>query len=127
MGNGESPERPVRAVLRVPWREMYACRHTHRRENAMSDDVGRELVRNCLTDHCVDFTSRYPIFIDAVIQSRGKGFVGTMSSTMSLLAMRRVQDWNDGVGKMIPRSASFSRARRFTKANTMSFFDRESQ
>jgi hypothetical protein len=29
--------------------------------------------------------------------------VGTESSTMSLLAMRRVQDWNGGIGRMITR------------------------
>ena len=32
------------------------------------------------------------VFIDAWIQSSGVGFLGTAQSTMSLLAMRRVQD-----------------------------------
>ncbi|TFK99714.1 hypothetical protein BDV98DRAFT_623553 [Pterulicium gracile] len=35
----------------------------------------------------------YPVFIDAVIQSGGAGFVGTDRSTMSILARRRVQSW----------------------------------
>lgn len=43
----------------------------------------------------------YPVFIDAVIQSAGTGFVGTQGSTMSLLALRRVMDWNNGLGKMV--------------------------
>ncbi|PPR02698.1 hypothetical protein CVT26_009801 [Gymnopilus dilepis] len=38
----------------------------------------------------------YPIFIDAVVQSTGLGFVGTDRSTMSMLARRRVQAWNEG-------------------------------
>ncbi|KAF7303293.1 hypothetical protein MKEN_01293400 [Mycena kentingensis (nom. inval.)] len=38
----------------------------------------------------------YPVLIDAVIQSRGAGFVGTDRSTMSIIAARRVQDWHDG-------------------------------
>ena len=45
--------------------------------------------------------SRYPVFIDVVIQSASKGFLGTETSTLSLLSMRRTQDWNDGIGKMI--------------------------
>lgn len=40
--------------------------------------------------------SRYPVLIDAVIQSSGVGFVGTDRSTMSILARRRVQSWQDG-------------------------------
>jgi len=39
----------------------------------------------------------YPVLIDAVIQSSGVGFVGTDRSTMSILARRRVQSWQDGV------------------------------
>lgn len=38
----------------------------------------------------------YPVFIDAAIQSLGMGFVGTDGSTMSVLARRRVESWNDG-------------------------------
>lgn len=37
------------------------------------------------------------MIIDAVIQSSGIGFVGTDRSTFSLLARRRVLDWNGGV------------------------------
>ncbi|KAF7302972.1 hypothetical protein MKEN_01259900 [Mycena kentingensis (nom. inval.)] len=43
----------------------------------------------------------YPVLFDAVVQSRGIGFVGTDSSTMSVLAARRVQDWNGGVTKLV--------------------------
>jgi len=39
---------------------------------------------------------RYPLLLDAIIQSRGAGFVGTEFSTMTTVAFRRVQDWNDG-------------------------------
>jgi len=39
----------------------------------------------------------YPVLIDAAIQSGGVGFVGTDRSTMSILARRRVQSWQDGV------------------------------
>ncbi|KAG2022927.1 hypothetical protein CC2G_000641 [Coprinopsis cinerea AmutBmut pab1-1] len=38
----------------------------------------------------------YPVLIDAGIQSSGMGFVGTDRSTMSILARRRVQSWQDG-------------------------------
>jgi len=37
-----------------------------------------------------------PTVLDAVFQSFSSGFVGTDRSTMSLIAARRVQDWNDG-------------------------------
>ncbi|KAG8925562.1 hypothetical protein FRC02_009589 [Tulasnella sp. 418] len=43
----------------------------------------------------------YPSFIDAFAQSRGVGFVGTLHSTMSLVAARRVQYWNDGPTRMV--------------------------
>jgi hypothetical protein len=39
----------------------------------------------------------YPPLLDTVIQSRAVGFVGTKSSTFSLIGERRVQDWNGGV------------------------------
>ncbi|KAJ7768862.1 hypothetical protein B0H16DRAFT_1518426 [Mycena metata] len=39
----------------------------------------------------------YPVLIDTAIQSEGKGFVGTDRSTVSLIAGRRVEEWNDGV------------------------------
>ncbi|KAI6012459.1 hypothetical protein F5J12DRAFT_781406 [Pisolithus orientalis] len=42
----------------------------------------------------------YPVLLDAILQSRGAGFVGTEYSTMSLLALRRVQDWDDGAVRM---------------------------
>ncbi|KAG8987180.1 hypothetical protein FRB90_003552, partial [Tulasnella sp. 427] len=43
----------------------------------------------------------YPTIIDAVVQSRGKAFVGTQGSTMSDYAARRVQDWQHGPWKLI--------------------------
>ena len=39
---------------------------------------------------------RYPLLLDAIIQSRGAGFVGTEYSTMTTVALRRVQDWSQG-------------------------------
>jgi hypothetical protein len=42
---------------------------------------------------------RYLTLIDAVIQSSGIGLIGMHESTMSLLAGRRVRDWNNGVYK----------------------------
>lgn len=42
---------------------------------------------------------RYPVLVDAVIQSSGIGLIGMHGSTMSLLAGRRVQDWYNGVYK----------------------------
>ena len=49
----------------------------------------------------IDCAGRYPLIIDAVIQSGGLGFVGTDRSTMSLLARRRVQSWHDGVVRAV--------------------------
>ncbi|KAG8904306.1 hypothetical protein FRC01_008790 [Tulasnella sp. 417] len=45
--------------------------------------------------------TKYPTIIDAVIQSRGKAFVGTQGSTMSDYAARRVQDWQQGPWKLV--------------------------
>jgi hypothetical protein len=44
---------------------------------------------------------RYPLLIDAVIQSSGVGVIGTTGSTMSILAGRRVEDWQNGVYKEV--------------------------
>ncbi|KAJ7110064.1 hypothetical protein C8R44DRAFT_842487 [Mycena epipterygia] len=43
----------------------------------------------------------YPVLIDAVIQSRGVGFVGTDRSTMSVVAARRVESWQMGPTRMV--------------------------
>jgi len=40
--------------------------------------------------------SWYPVLIDAIIQSLGHGFVGTDQSTMSVIAQRRVEAWQNG-------------------------------
>lgn len=39
----------------------------------------------------------YPVMIDVVAQSLGKGFVGTDRSTVSVVSAKRVADWNNGV------------------------------
>lgn len=39
---------------------------------------------------------RYPVLLDAVLQSQGSAFVGTDRSTMSMLSGRRVEDWHGG-------------------------------
>ncbi|KAF8973015.1 hypothetical protein BDZ97DRAFT_1752066 [Flammula alnicola] len=41
----------------------------------------------------------YPPLIDMVMQSYALGFVGTEDSTFSLVARRRIEDWNGGVAK----------------------------
>ncbi|KAH7916414.1 hypothetical protein BJ138DRAFT_468258 [Hygrophoropsis aurantiaca] len=43
----------------------------------------------------------YPVLIDAVIQSSGAGFVGTDGSTMTTLARRRVESWQDGPTRVV--------------------------
>jgi len=53
------------------------------------------------TDHALEKTEDrygkwYPPLIDAVAQSMAVGFVGTDVSTMSMVAMKRVKDWNGG-------------------------------
>jgi len=55
-------------------------------------------------DHTTTMTTYgvwYPVFIDAVIQSNGVGFVGTDRSTMTTLARRRVQSWHDGAVRVV--------------------------
>ncbi|KIO21681.1 hypothetical protein M407DRAFT_80126 [Tulasnella calospora MUT 4182] len=58
-------------------------------------------------DHARDRTTEryrslwYPSLIDAMLQAMGTGFVGTHGSTMSLVALRRTVDWNNGVGVMV--------------------------
>ncbi|KAL5519476.1 hypothetical protein ACEPAH_1159 [Sanghuangporus vaninii] len=47
------------------------------------------------------FGKWYTVFIDAVVQSLGAGFVGTDRSTMSLVAQRRVEDWSDGATREV--------------------------
>ncbi|KAJ7786473.1 hypothetical protein B0H16DRAFT_1670566 [Mycena metata] len=43
----------------------------------------------------------YPPLIDATIQSQGAGFVGTALSTMSIIAARRVEAWQNGPVRMV--------------------------
>ncbi|KAG9047251.1 hypothetical protein FS837_002724 [Tulasnella sp. UAMH 9824] len=42
----------------------------------------------------------FPPVMDAVIQSKGAGFVGTSDSTMSVIAAKRVLDWQGGPSRM---------------------------
>ncbi len=44
---------------------------------------------------------RYPVILDAAIQSNGLGFVGTDLSTFSILSKRRVLDWHGGAARMV--------------------------
>ncbi|KAG8874341.1 hypothetical protein FRB97_005966 [Tulasnella sp. 331] len=44
----------------------------------------------------------WPTLVDAACQSLATGFVGSEYSTMSLLAIRRVREWNGGVGVIVP-------------------------
>ncbi|KAG8938211.1 hypothetical protein FRC00_000460, partial [Tulasnella sp. 408] len=43
-----------------------------------------------------EYGRRWPAIVDSIIQSRGAAFVGTSQSTMSIVAARRVMDWNKG-------------------------------
>ncbi|KDN51561.1 hypothetical protein RSAG8_00106, partial [Rhizoctonia solani AG-8 WAC10335] len=57
-------------------------------------------------DHAVEKTSEkygkwFPLLLDVVFQSMGKGFVGTDRSTMSELARVRVEGWNDGESALV--------------------------
>lgn len=49
----------------------------------------------------VSFPLRYPPLVDAFVQSKGIGFVGTKRSTMSHVAAMRVNDWNHGVTREV--------------------------
>lgn len=50
---------------------------------------------------CFLFRNRYPLLIDAVIQSMGHGFIGTDRSTMSMVAGRRVESWQNGATRTV--------------------------
>ncbi|KAG6866233.1 hypothetical protein C0991_007258 [Blastosporella zonata] len=43
----------------------------------------------------------YPPIIDMVTQSLGVGFVGSVDSTVSIVSARRVEDWNQGITRMV--------------------------
>ncbi|KAE9398471.1 hypothetical protein BT96DRAFT_1020127 [Gymnopus androsaceus JB14] len=43
----------------------------------------------------------HPVLVDATIQSGGIGFVGTDRSTMSIMAKRRVQSWQNGITALV--------------------------
>ena len=44
----------------------------------------------------------YPVLIDKAVLSSAIGFVGTASSTLSVLNANRVEDWNQGIIRMVP-------------------------
>ena len=57
-------------------------------------------------DHAAARTSEvfgrwYPLIVDAAIQSRAVGFVGTDRSTYSIMSRRRVESWNEGVVRTV--------------------------
>jgi hypothetical protein len=47
------------------------------------------------------FAEWFPLLLDATVQSRGLGFVGTDRSTMSMIARRRVETWQGGVSRTV--------------------------
>jgi len=47
----------------------------------------------------------YLSIIGQVAQSMATGFVGTEGSTFSLVAARRVEDWNNGISVLLPRKS----------------------
>lgn len=56
-------------------------------------------------DHDAEGTEKkysgwHPTLIDVAIQSMASGFVGTTGSTFSLVSLKRVESWNDGIGVM---------------------------
>ena len=73
--------------------------------------TGERFGRWCVSSFLLHFFSiaysmcsrcaRYPLVLDSVVQSNGVGFVGTDRSTFSILSMRRVMDWNEGVVRMV--------------------------
>lgn len=44
---------------------------------------------------------RYPVIVDAYVQSAGQGFIGTDRSTFSTVAKLRVRDWHDGAVRTV--------------------------
>ncbi|KAG9043786.1 hypothetical protein FS837_009131, partial [Tulasnella sp. UAMH 9824] len=48
-----------------------------------------------------DHGRRWPAIVDSIIQSRGAAFVGTSQSTMSIVAAKRVMDWNKGPVRLV--------------------------
>ncbi|KIO28199.1 hypothetical protein M407DRAFT_72081, partial [Tulasnella calospora MUT 4182] len=52
------------------------------------------------------YGKRYPSIIDSVVQARGAAFVGTSQSPMSIIAARRVIDWNNGPWRLVSFSLS---------------------
>lgn len=54
-----------------------------------------------LVSKLIRWLSRYPVIIDAVVQSKGMGFVGTDRSTFSIISRRRVEDWQRGATRTV--------------------------
>lgn len=56
------------------------------------------------------YSKWYPVFVDAVVQSGGVGFVGTDRSTMSIIARRRVESWAPIPGGGVSRTVKWGHA-----------------
>ncbi|KAF9654199.1 hypothetical protein BDM02DRAFT_3182029 [Thelephora ganbajun] len=71
------------------------------------DEAWWDLVRAqgwCRIDHsstAAQYGRWYPVIIDAIVQSKGMGFVGTDRSTFSIISRRRVEDWQRGVARTV--------------------------
>ncbi|KIO28204.1 hypothetical protein M407DRAFT_72125 [Tulasnella calospora MUT 4182] len=55
-----------------------------------------------------DYGRRWPGMVDSIILSRGAAFIGTSQSTMSIIAARRVKDWNKGPVRLVSSRLLFS-------------------
>ncbi|KAF6764104.1 hypothetical protein DFP72DRAFT_413685 [Ephemerocybe angulata] len=54
------------------------------------------------TQTYLDYVNEWlPILVDQAAMSLGLGFVGTRSSTYSILSARRVEDWNGGMATLV--------------------------
>ena len=49
----------------------------------------------------MSYIPRYPVLVDAYVQSAGMGFIGTDRSTFSIVAKRRVKDWHGGAVRTV--------------------------
>jgi hypothetical protein len=79
------------------WEEVYQLGWTRPDHSRTVEQYGEWYVEPRYLLFSLQSTSyRYPILIDAAIQSGGLGFVGTDMSTVSLIARKRVVAWNGG-------------------------------
>lgn len=64
-------------------------------------DLGWNVVNHTTLGTEEKYGMWYPVFLDAIVQSMSAGFIGTDKSTMSLIAQRRVEDWNNGATREV--------------------------